>query len=190
VRPRRRVEDLARVLRSHWLSAVGHLLPAVAAPPGARPGPAGSQLLESGILVQQAGQQHEGAARQLTGARPTGAQRHHRCPARPYHHEQANPRLRAGAPGALRISSSGRGLCRRPCGRRTAKRGNLRTPPLLLTGMQNLIAALAQARGLDDDLEEASRHQRTALPSVCLPRTCRHPAGPRGTGTMGIQWCC
>jgi endonuclease YncB( thermonuclease family) len=68
--------------------------------------------------------------------------------------------------------------------RRTIKTGRIdaKTAPVLLSGMQNLIAALVQVRGLDDALEEASRHARTALPPACLPRTCRHPAGSRGTG--------
>jgi len=32
------------------------------------------------------------------------------------------------------------------------------TAPVLLSGMQNLVAALAEVRGLNDDFEDASRH--------------------------------
>jgi hypothetical protein len=43
---------------------------------------------------------------------------------------------------------------------RTIKSGKIdaKTLPFLLKGMENLIGALAETRGLDDDLEEAERH--------------------------------
>ena len=41
----------------------------------------------------------------------------------------SKPSIPNGCARGSRISSSGRGRCMRPCGRRRAKRGNLRTPP-------------------------------------------------------------
>jgi hypothetical protein len=39
-----------------------------------------------------------------------------------------------------------------------AERVDGETAPVLVSGVQSLVAALAEVRGLDDDLEEAERH--------------------------------